>query len=245
MSSTLKLVSWGLVIAVIFVAFTIGVAQERKDDKKDDKKDDNKDVTKERQFKKVTKTAYVNLLKVIKEYEEWKKQLEELKNNKDRKQKKLNEDEKELNSLYKELKESVVPNPQKFADWTEKLKAYEFKKKWFEATLQRDFRKMFKEIYNEVFEAIETYAKVNKLDQVLGISEKKISVGTESEFFQKVSLRAVIYYHKENDITNDIIRLLGGSVEEDKEKKTDKTEKTEKTEAEKTGEEKKTAEKTK
>ncbi len=193
-------------IALIAAGISVAIAQNKKDQPAKPKTE-KKPAPKKNTGMKV---AYVNMLKVIQYYPRWHDEVELLKQDKDAYQKKLNEMEKEIKDLYDQLKPPAAPNPQKFTEWKNKKNFYEFIKKQWERKLQRNFRNMFKDIYEEVYDAIVNYAKEKQYDQVLGIAEREINVGTEAEFFQKVSLRAVIYYHKEDDITNEIIKKLGG-----------------------------------
>ncbi|MCD4657683.1 MAG: OmpH family outer membrane protein [Planctomycetes bacterium] len=212
-----------LAIALIIAAFSIAVSYTiAQDAPKDETKPE---VEKTVENKDSMNVAYVNMLEIIKEYFVWKEELEALKEQKEEYQKQLTENEKELMILYNQLQESSEPNPDKFTQWKKLKQLFEYQKKLWEMNLQNQFRKMFKEIYNEVYAAIIEYSNLHKYDLVLGISEQKINVGTEAEFLQKVTLRTVIVYPKQNDITKEIITKLNPKVEEPKEKPAETPEK--------------------
>ena len=100
-----------------------------------------------------------------------------------------------------------------FKKWKQEKQKIEYYKKLWENNLQNRFRKMFKEIYNQVYDAIIEYANQHGYDLVLGVSEREISVGTEAEFLQKVTLRTVIVYPQSNEITKDVIKKLNPAKE--------------------------------
>lgn len=188
-----------LIIAALTIAVSYTIAQDG------EKKDEP---TQTAPNKDSLNVAYVNMLEVIKEYDEWKYELEELNKQKEDYQKRLTEDENKLIDTYKNLQESAEPNPELFKKWKEDKKKLEYFKKLWEMKLQDEFRKMFKKIYNQVYDAIIEYANEHKYDVVLGVSEREINVGTEAEFLQKVTLRTVIVYPKTNEITQDVINKL-------------------------------------
>ncbi len=202
MKKSLEILAIMLIIAALSVAISYTIAQDTP------KVEENAETAKAVENKDSMSVAYVNMLEIIKEYYIWKEELDALKEQKDEYQKTLSENEKALMLLYNDLQTSSEPNPAKFAEWKKQKQLFEYQKKLWEMNLQNQFRKMFKEIYNEVYAAIIEYSNLHKYDLVLGITEQKINVGTEAEFLQKVTLRTVIVYPKQNDITNEIIKKL-------------------------------------
>lgn len=190
-----------LIIAALTVAVSYTIAQDNAANKE-------AETPQTQPSKDYLNVAYVNMLQVIKEYDEWKFELENLNKQKEDYQRELTQRENEVIEIYKTLQQSAEPNPELFKKWKLEKQQIEYLKKLWEMNLQNQFRKMFKEIYNQVYDAIIEYSNEHGYDLVLGVSEREINVGTEAEFLQKVTLRTVIVYPQSNEITQNVINKL-------------------------------------
>lgn len=151
--------------------------------------------------------AFVNMERVIRLYPRWWKNFEALKSKKDDNEKKLRLDQDELRNLKAEIESGADVAPAKFEEFARRSNLFEFDKRRLAAELEMEMRDLSKDVYDDVYSDIEAFTK-GKYEIVLGVAEREIKTGTQTEFFQKVHVRAVILHDPRYDMTDEIIKRL-------------------------------------
>ena len=154
-----------------------------------------------------TRIAYINLEKVVRDYPKWWVKYEALRKESTERENKLKETEAELQALKRSIESGDDISKEKFESFMTRTRIFELEKRKAKADLEREMRDLSTAVYSDMYDMVESFTK-SKYDLVLGISERDILTGTQGEFFQKMTVRAVVIHDPTSDITAEVTMRL-------------------------------------
>ncbi|MGE0434809.1 MAG: OmpH family outer membrane protein [Planctomycetota bacterium] len=154
-----------------------------------------------------THIAFINLESVIRNYPRWWVGYDKLRAESDAREKTLKETEAALQSLKKQIEGGDAVAPNVFQDYAQRSTRLELDKRKLKSDIEKKMRELSTAVYNDMYDMVENLTK-GKYDMVLGVSEKEIRTGTQGEFFQKMTVRAVVIHNPAAEITTEVLLQL-------------------------------------